>query len=198
MTKARDSAARIALVGLLALAACTPRTNAPDTTAPDENGLVGLQYGAGPEPPAPGLYSQYVSVPSRAESYSTTFGFLVCSLRPDARITGVRPAATIGTGFEVREIRLATFHPEDGITLASPGYPPRPRPDERLKPIVGSVPRSCFQADLISEVQVGMRKTSDDGGGWRGAVVEYELSGHPLRLEIPYGMLMCGASTDPC
>ena len=190
----RHPAAKLALAGFLALGACTPGGQDHGPVLPTDSEPAGLRSPSSP----PDSRSAYVSVPSRAESYSTTFGFVLCSLRPGARITSVLPLATIGNGFEIREIRLARFHKKYGYTMASSAYPPKPRPGDRFEPVVGSTPQDCTDEDPLSEVQIGMRKTSDDGGGWRGAIVEYEVSGQPHRLEIPYGMLMCGASTDPC
>ncbi|WP_139146488.1 hypothetical protein [Arthrobacter sp. SW1] len=127
-----------------------------------------------------------------------TFGFLLCALTDEAKIVSVKPAESIGNGFSVESTRLATFRAADGITIASPGSPPAGRAGERFSPIAGSSPHSCNDKDQLSEVQIGIRKTGDDGGGWRRAIVEYEVSDRQYSLEIPFGMLICGASTEPC
>ncbi|WP_353358064.1 hypothetical protein [Intrasporangium sp. DVR] len=99
------------------------------------------------------------------------------------------------------EIRLATFDPHAGYTLASPGYPPTPRPNEHDQTALGAAPPACTDKATASEIQIGMTRSATaagGGGGWDGTVVEYTLSGTKLSLEIPYGMLLCGTSTDPC
>lgn len=185
----------------VALGGCVP--GGPGEVGPSSVGVVDhvLRSAAAPDqPPRSSERSQYVS--QEDGPTGTTFGFPLCSVAPGAVITAVRPVSTTGRGFTVVGIRLATFRPEDGLTLASSGYPPRRRPGETVTPAVGATPRRCSDATLQSEVQVGLRRadgaTGSDGGGWTGTFVDYTVGGRTLTLEIPYGMLLCGRSNAPC
>ena len=180
--------------------ACTPGSVLPkDKATPIAGEPIGIvAQSARVQPPSPSDYSQYVANPAKKDSFSVTFGFLLCSLTDDAKIVSVKPLESVGSGFRVESTRLATFRAASGITVASPGNPPAGREGEQLGPIVGASPRTCKDEELLSEVQIGVRKTSDDGGGWRGAIVEYEVGDRRYSLEIPLGMLVCGTSTELC
>lgn len=129
-----------------------------------------------------------------------TFGFLVCTQGSGgARVTAVEPKEEIGSGFSVEGVRLVTFAKGEGITLATPGYPPRPRPSDAVQAVKGAVPVACTDPDRLSEIQVGLSTTGPDGGGWGGAVVTFDDGeGRTGSIDIPFRMYLCGTSTDPC
>lgn len=177
----------LAALCALAFGACSGQSTAPPSIR-----VLGLGSGN-----VPGVSQTYVAVPS-GTSEAVTFGFPICSLTDGVKVTAVRPTREVGAGFSVVAIRAATFDQGDGITLASPGYPPEARPNERIQTIEELTLIPCDTTQRITEIQIGLRKTSAVGGGWSGATVDYTVDGRKLSVEVPYAMLLCGTSTDPC
>lgn len=148
--------------------------------------------------PVSDVWQTYVAEPG--PTGRVTFGFLVCTQGGGgARVTAVEPKEEIGSGFSVEGVRLVTFAKGEGITLASTGYPPRPRPSDAVQAVMGAVPVACTDPDRLSEIQVGLSTTGPDGGGWGGAVVTFDDGeGRTGSIDIPFRMYLCGTSTDPC
>ena len=111
-----------------------------------------------------------------------------------ATLRDVTPTESVGSGFEFVDAFIHEYAPTSGETgiISVDGFPPDI--PGTLVPIDGYVlDTECTQERTV-ELIVGLRMTSSDGGGWRGANLSYTLGDDDYTLKIHNEMLICGDS----
>jgi hypothetical protein len=163
--------------------------------------------GAGPLGSLGGPGHESMSVdPQAAETRSWTYGLLLCIAQGDrpATLRRVAPLATLGSGFHELGVGLRTFTPtpDHEPIISVDGYPPpASEVPDALAPAYGYVvetPCSNGPGDPYTELLIGLSKDGDDGGGWKGIKVTYEVEGRTRTVTLDHDLLICGRSNPVC
>jgi hypothetical protein len=144
-----------------------------------------------------------IDVPGNGGQTRYTFGTPLCQAVAGSApvVRRVGPAATIGTGTTVLGARIRTFTWSEANTpIGSVGGFPPALVEDMLAPVAGYAVGSACDArpgQPFTELLVGLELTGEDGGGWDGILVEYDVGGRAEILRIDRGMFICGPSY-PC
>ena len=111
-----------------------------------------------------------------------------------ARLRDVSPTDTVGSGFEFVDAFIHEYAPARGDSgiISVDGFPPDI--SGTLIPIDGYILDTRCTQDRTVELIVGLRMTSSDGGGWKGAKLSYTVGDDDYVLKIHNEMLICGDS----
>jgi hypothetical protein len=163
--------------------------------------------GAGPLGSLGGPGHESMSVdPLGAETRSWTYGLRLCIAQGDrpATLRRVAPLATLGSGFHEVGIGLRTFTPtpDHEPIISVDGYPPPPSevPDALAEVDGYVVETACRNGprDAYTELLIGLAADGDDGGGWKGIKVTYEIDGRTRTVTLDHDLLICGRSNPVC
>jgi hypothetical protein len=163
--------------------------------------------GAGPLGSLGGPGHESMSVdPQGAETRSWTYGLRLCIAQGDrpAILRQVGLLTTLGTGFRFvgSGVRTFTPTPDHEPIIGVDGFPPPESfvPDA-LAPVDGyAVETACSNGPRgpYTELLVGLAMESDDGGGWKGIKVVYEVDGRTRTVTLDHDLLICGRSNPVC
>lgn len=117
-----------------------------------------------------------------------------------AVVQEIKPHAEVGDGFAVDGIGIHDFlfTSEDTPIISVEGYPPDLRAP-LLDPIDFEVEVPCPAAQVgtrVVELIIGLRATSDEGGGWLGVDVGYTVGQGNYVLAIKNNLLICGVAVS--
>lgn len=183
--------ASLVLLGLVVL-------TQPPAVHSDGSGPLGSRGG-------PGFESMSVD-PQGARTRSWTYGVRLCIAQGDgpAILREVGPLTTLGTGFRLLGTGVRTFSrtPEHTPIISVDSYPPAASevPDA-LAPVDGyAVDTPCTNdpSAPYTELLVGLAMQGDDGGGWKGIKVVYEVHGRTMTVTLDHDLLICGRSNPVC
>lgn len=160
--------------------------------------------GGGPLASLNGPGSETMAVDPNAADHPTawTYGLRLCAAEPGASIVLRSVAATspVGSGFRFLGAGVREFLPGPDHTsiIGVDGYPPPskfvPDPVAAVAGFPVRTPCTNDPAAPYTELLVGLGRTSDDGGGWKGIDVVYESGGRTRVLAIDHNLLICGAA----
>jgi hypothetical protein len=151
--------------------------------------------------------AELFAVPVDAIPSAFTFGLPICLTETagEVSLVGIRPVATIGTGFEYLGARVRSFEPAQGHASvgSARGWPPEGVSEEELSDLDGFEPSvgcdSRASGGTQTEVLIGLRATGPDGGGWNAVDVTYTVDGRPAVLRVDNEYYVCGESVrDNC
>jgi hypothetical protein len=144
--------------------------------------------------------------PARSDASAWTFGLRLCLAQTgqSAVIRQVGPAATLGSGFRDLGIGIRMFEPtlSHEPIISVPGFPP---PTDKVPDSLANVsgfevatPCTNTPRQQYTELLIGLGKIGDDGGGWKGIKVDYEVDGRSFTLLIDHDLLVCGKADPVC
>ena len=183
--------ASLVLIGLVVLIQ-------PPAVHSDGSGPLGSRGG-------PGFESMSVDPQGRRER-SWTYGLRLCIAHGEspAILRQVGPITTIGTGFRVvgTGVRTFTRTPEHTPIISVSSYPPPASvvPDV-IAPVDGftvDTPCTSDPRARYTELLVGLAMQGDDGGGWKGIKIAYEVDGRIMAVTLDHNLLICGRSNPVC
>ena len=183
--------ASLVLIGLVVLLQ-------PPAVHSDGSGPLGSLRG-------PGFVSTSVD-PQGGRERSWTYGVRLCIVQGDspATLRQVGPLTTIGTGFSVVGTGVRTFtrtSEHTPISSVDSSPPPASVVPDALAAVDGyTVDTPCTNDPQgpYTELLVGLEMRGDDGGGWKGVKVVYEVDGRTRTVTLAYGLLICGRSNPVC
>jgi hypothetical protein len=131
-----------------------------------------------------------------------TFGMPLCVEAGADAVTleSVTPSAAVGSGFvvlgtAVREFTLNQQHTP--IISVSAWPPPHDQVPDDLAPVPGfSVWTACDagRSGPYTELLIGLGKSGNDGGGWKGIEVGYTAADRHRIVVLNHNILICGPS----
>lgn len=153
----------------------------------------------------PGFESMSVD-PQGERTRSWTYGLRLCIAQGDepAVLRQVEPLSTLGTGFRFvgGGVRTFTPTPEHTPIISVDSYPPpASEVPDALAPVDGyavETPCSNGPREPYTELLVGLAVRGDDGGGWKGIKVTYEVHGRTMTVTLDHDLLICGRSNPVC
>ena len=162
--------------------------------------------GAGPLASSAQPGSESMSVDPSAGATEWTFGTRLCVQPGTAAATlgSIAPTKTVGIGWRLLGTGVRSFSPSAAhmpiISVA--GYPPPSQqvPDAIL-PVASYVVTTVCSDDPAApytELLLGLARTGNDGGGWQGIDIDYEVGGLERRLILDHSFLICGDSNPVC
>jgi hypothetical protein len=157
---------------------------------------IGTETGATHE----NLYSSQSNLLWGPGNTDKSFGIHLClNGAQEAVFKEVQPVSVVGE-VEVLGAFIATSVGPDLGWVSADGFPPSNAPDSaKFVPLEGGAfTQQCGdEGPSIEHVLVGLRGV-DDGGGWDGVRVVYEVEGKQYELNVDVGMFFCGAVAGEC
>jgi hypothetical protein len=144
--------------------------------------------------------------PQGSDARAWTFGLRLCIAQGDrpAILRRVAPLTTLGTGFRQVGMGVRTFAPtpQHAPIISVPSYPPpKSEVPDALAPVDGNpveTPCSNGPTEAYTELLIGLAMEGDDGGGWKGIKVTYEVDGRTMSVTLDHDLLICGRSNPVC
>jgi hypothetical protein len=198
MTAGRRGVATIAAMAAVLILGGVVWLTQPPAVHSDGSGPLGSLGG-------PGHESMSVN-PQGMRERSWTYGLRLCIAQGDdpAILRQVGPLATVGTGFRLVGTGVRTFTPttdHEPIISVDAYPPPASEVPDALAPIEGyAVDTPCNNDPRApyTELLVGLAMQGDDGGGWKGIKVVYQVDGRTRTVTLDHDLLICGRSNPVC
>ncbi|HMR50179.1 MAG TPA: hypothetical protein PKE40_13005 [Arachnia sp.] len=193
MKKTIDLVVAVALCATLT--SCTPEVSW-DADSGDTDSRQPLKLGISGD--AGSDWSRMVALWTPQER-EVSFGMFVClDGATIATIEDVLPLEEVGE-FDLLEPLLVTLQDLGESFISDNGYPPPVSTGSGYESIRGAkFVFQCGDSARYQQLAIGLRASSDQGGGWRGAKIRYTVDGNQYELVVPNEMLLCGSETVRC
>jgi hypothetical protein len=131
-----------------------------------------------------------------------TFGGMnvcVADSRHPATILAVGPVTTVGAPLEVVGIKMRTIPPGGNLIGSLAGFDPASWEGSARDAVGSSVAVQCVNGHFPpsevsqSELLIGLRATTDDGGGWDGVAITYTYDDKSYTVELSSQIAICAA-----
>jgi hypothetical protein len=145
--------------------------------------------GAGPLASSARPGSESMCVDPSVGATEWTFGTRLC-VQPGmaaATLRSIAPTKTVGTGWRLLGSGVRTFSPSESHMpiISVDGYPPPAQqvPDPIVPVASYRVTTQCSDdpAAPYTELLLGLARTGNDGGGWQGIEIDYDVDGLSAR-----------------